>query len=180
MMRERLNKLASRLPKWKRIHNRMMMSISAQIAKLIDEKFKTRKEFADLIGKQESEISKLLSGTHNFTLKSLAKIEDKLGEQFLFTKDEFENKLSLYKEFIHNYYTEFNPITLKSTQSAKFFKNTKFVNVTIKTSKLRKYEIWSPISPVSSKSNKCFKNILHESPASKTLSNEKIFDGPLC
>jgi transcriptional regulator with XRE-family HTH domain len=96
MMRERLNKLASRLPKWKRIQNRMMMSIAAQIADLIDEKFNSRREFADSLGKKESEVSKWLSGNHNFTLKSLSKIEEKLGTQFIFTLSEINDRLYPY------------------------------------------------------------------------------------
>ena len=110
-MRKRLNKLASRLPKWKRIQNRMMLAISAQIADLIDKKFKTRKEFADLLGKKESELSKWLSGNHNFTLKSLAKIEASLGEQFIFTSNELSDKLAPYKSD-ENKYSELRPFLI--------------------------------------------------------------------
>ena len=38
-----------------------------------------QKDLALLLGKKESEISKWMSGTHNFTLKTLAKIEGVLG-----------------------------------------------------------------------------------------------------
>jgi len=39
----------------------------------------SQKDLADLLGKQESEVSKWMTGTHNFTLKTLVKIEDVLG-----------------------------------------------------------------------------------------------------
>lgn len=40
----------------------------------------TQKDFAKMLGKEESEISKWMSGVHNFTLKTLAKIEGVLGQ----------------------------------------------------------------------------------------------------
>ena len=42
-----------------------------------------QKDLARLLGKQESEISKWMSGTHNFTLKTLARIEDVLGSSVI-------------------------------------------------------------------------------------------------
>ena len=39
----------------------------------------TQKNLADMLGKKESEISKWMSGTHNFTLKTIAKIESVLN-----------------------------------------------------------------------------------------------------
>jgi transcriptional regulator with XRE-family HTH domain len=38
-----------------------------------------QRDLADLLGKRESEVSKWMTGTHNFTLKTLAKIENVLG-----------------------------------------------------------------------------------------------------
>lgn len=39
----------------------------------------SQKDLADLLDKKESEVSKWMSGTHNFTLKTLTRIEDILG-----------------------------------------------------------------------------------------------------
>lgn len=39
----------------------------------------SQKDLADLLEKRESEVSKWMTGTHNFTLKTLVKIEDVLG-----------------------------------------------------------------------------------------------------
>jgi transcriptional regulator with XRE-family HTH domain len=38
-----------------------------------------QKDLAALLGKQESEISKWMSGTHNFTIKTITRIEKVLG-----------------------------------------------------------------------------------------------------
>ena len=39
----------------------------------------TNKEFAKLVGKTEAEVSRWLGGTHNFTLKTIARISAALG-----------------------------------------------------------------------------------------------------
>lgn len=44
---------------------------------------KTQKDLAKALGKSESEISKWLCGTHNLTLKTIAKIEAALGEDIV-------------------------------------------------------------------------------------------------
>lgn len=44
-------------------------------------------EFAEQMGKQPSEISKWLSGTHNFTSDTLWDIEEKLGMELISIKD---------------------------------------------------------------------------------------------
>lgn len=45
----------------------------------------TQKALADLLGKQESEVSRWLSGLHNFTLKTLTRLEAVLGEDLVLT-----------------------------------------------------------------------------------------------
>lgn len=59
------------------------VEISDRIEVILEKKKITQREFAASLGKSESEISKWLSGTHNFTLKSLAKIETILNEEIL-------------------------------------------------------------------------------------------------
>ncbi|BDX38457.1 hypothetical protein CYCD_18120 [Tenuifilaceae bacterium CYCD] len=44
---------------------------------------KEQKDLAQLLNKSESEISKWMSGTHNFTIKTIAKIESVLGESII-------------------------------------------------------------------------------------------------
>lgn len=55
------------------------LEISEQISALLKEKSWSQKELAGRLGKTESEVSKLLSGLHNLTLKSIAKLEAELG-----------------------------------------------------------------------------------------------------
>ena len=51
------------------------LAIVAEVSRLMKEKGWTQKDLAKKIGKTESEISKWLSGLHNLTLKSIAKLE---------------------------------------------------------------------------------------------------------
>jgi transcriptional regulator with XRE-family HTH domain len=51
-----------------------------KIYEILEKQGKTQRDLAHLLGKNESEISKWMQGTHNFTLKSIAKIESVLGE----------------------------------------------------------------------------------------------------
>ncbi len=55
-------------------------AIVEQIDLILTRQGKTQKDLADLLGKRESEISKWMRGTHNFTQKTLAKIEAVLNE----------------------------------------------------------------------------------------------------
>ena len=52
----------------------LSFDIANRIDNLLTERGVSQKEFAELMGKRESEISKWLKGTHNFTLRTLAKI----------------------------------------------------------------------------------------------------------
>lgn len=61
------------------------LDISMQVTEYLDELGWTQKEFADKMGKSESEISKWLSGMHNLTLKSIAKMEAVLGRDIILT-----------------------------------------------------------------------------------------------
>jgi transcriptional regulator with XRE-family HTH domain len=59
------------------------MAIAKRVRAIAESKQLTQKELAKRMGKQESEVSKWVSGEHNFTLRSLAKLEAALGEIFL-------------------------------------------------------------------------------------------------
>ena len=58
----------------------MSFAIANRIDALIKKKGLTKKEFADSIGKRPSEVTKWLSGQHNFTIRTIAFIETVLGE----------------------------------------------------------------------------------------------------
>lgn len=59
--------------------------IADQIHAILESKNKSQRELAELLKKSESEVSKWLTGTHNFTLKSISKIEIALGEKIIIT-----------------------------------------------------------------------------------------------
>jgi len=50
------------------------VDIANRIYEILEEKNLSQKEFAILMGKTETEVSRWLSGTHNLTLATLAKI----------------------------------------------------------------------------------------------------------
>ncbi|WP_375582381.1 multiprotein-bridging factor 1 family protein [Cyclobacterium xiamenense] len=58
-------------------------AIVVRINELIAEKGYTQKQLAESIGKKPSEISKWLNGEHNFTLRSIAKLQAQLGETII-------------------------------------------------------------------------------------------------
>lgn len=59
------------------------MAISDVIANTLKSKGMSQKDFARLSGKTETEVSRWLSGTHNFTLSTLAKISSILDKDLI-------------------------------------------------------------------------------------------------
>ena len=58
-------------------------AIADKIDAILKKKGMTQKEFAKKMNKTEAEVSRWLSGTHNFTLKTIAKITAVLGESIV-------------------------------------------------------------------------------------------------
>ena len=54
-------------------------SIAEKLSKLLEERGMTQRDLARKVGKTEGEVSRWLGGTHNFTLRTLAKISTILG-----------------------------------------------------------------------------------------------------
>ncbi|MCK9424824.1 MAG: helix-turn-helix domain-containing protein [Ignavibacteriaceae bacterium] len=59
------------------------MAIATQINSILKRKNISQRAFAELLGKKESEISKWLSGNHNFTTNTLGKIQTVLAEPII-------------------------------------------------------------------------------------------------
>ena len=57
--------------------------IADKIHAVLDEKGLKQKDLAMLLNKKESEISKWMRGTHNFTIETIASIESALGTSIL-------------------------------------------------------------------------------------------------
>jgi transcriptional regulator with XRE-family HTH domain len=62
---------------------RLSVEIVERIVQLMQQKNMNQNDLARALGKTPSEISKWLSGTHNFTLKSIQKLEFFLGQPIL-------------------------------------------------------------------------------------------------
>ena len=77
------DKIRAKTPEDIRIFVRLYGDILVKVNQIMNEKGYTQKDLADKLGKSPSEIHKWLSGEHNFTLKSLAKLQAELGETFL-------------------------------------------------------------------------------------------------
>ena len=61
----------------------MSVSIANRIYDLLEEKHLSQKDFARMMGKTETEVSRWLSGTHNLTMSTLCKISVALGEDIV-------------------------------------------------------------------------------------------------
>lgn len=67
--------------------------VARHIESALQARSMTQKELAKRLGKKESEISKWLTGRHNFTIKSIAKIETALECDLVFTRSRAEEEL---------------------------------------------------------------------------------------
>ena len=54
-----------------------------RIHSILQERGLKQKDLADMLGKKESEISKWMRGTHNFTIDTISMIEKALGQPIL-------------------------------------------------------------------------------------------------
>lgn len=99
--------------------------LSARIQYLMDVRGFDQKELAKRLNKNESEISKWMSGSHNYTIKTLAKIEDVLGNKLLSVCNEEEYKqktevVIVYQEFLYNNIkTDKTKISIQNQKSYK-------------------------------------------------------------
>jgi len=95
------------------------LDISQQIYALIETKGWSQKEFATALGKSDAEISKWLSGLHNFTLRSIAKMEAALGADIILTPLKAEKRYKKVKYVRHNIYASTNNLLPDNTNYKK-------------------------------------------------------------
>jgi transcriptional regulator with XRE-family HTH domain len=86
------SKVAERIqtetPEEVRIFVRQYTDIVLRINQILVAKGYTQKSLAEKMNKKPSEINKWLKGSHNLTLKTLAKLEAELGEPIIYTSKE--------------------------------------------------------------------------------------------
>lgn len=75
----RLQERRKSIPKDVDIFINRSFKIVDRIHEILIDKNLDQKDLAELLGKKESEISKWMTGTHNFTLKTISRIENALG-----------------------------------------------------------------------------------------------------
>lgn len=61
----------------------LSFAIADRLDYLIKEKGLTKKEFAEAIGKRPSEVTKWLSGQHNFTIRTLSMLSAFFGQSLI-------------------------------------------------------------------------------------------------
>ena len=84
------------------------LDISQQVYALIRKRGWTQKDFAKALGKSDAEVSKWLNGTHNLTLRSVAKMEAALGADIIITPIKAEKKYSQIKYVSFKVYASVN------------------------------------------------------------------------
>lgn len=63
----------------------LSFAISNEIYRLMQERGLTKKQFADALGKKPSEVTKWLSGQHNFTIRTISMLSNFFGKPIIQT-----------------------------------------------------------------------------------------------
>lgn len=82
---ENFDKILNEVSREEIASNAKSLQISTQILEVLENKKMLQKDFAVMMGKSEAEISKWLSGFHNFTIKTISNIEVVIGETIIVT-----------------------------------------------------------------------------------------------
>ena len=85
---KRLEERRKKIPKDIDLFVKHSFDLVDKIHSLLEQKGMEQKDLAHLLDKNESEISKWMTGTHNFTLKTISKIEAVLGESILLLNED--------------------------------------------------------------------------------------------
>ncbi len=78
-----LQEIFNEIPKEKREETRLSFAISNKIDALMQEQGLSKKQLAEQIGKRPSEITRWLSGEHNFTISTLAMLSTFFGKSII-------------------------------------------------------------------------------------------------
>ena len=78
-----LQEIFNEIPVEKREETRLSFAISNRIATLMQERGLNKKQFAEALGKRPNEITRWLSGEHNFTISTLAMLSTFFGKSII-------------------------------------------------------------------------------------------------
>lgn len=81
-----LNEIFNEIPKEKREETRLSFAISNRLDMLMHKNGLNKKQFAEALGKRPNEITRWLSGEHNFTISTLAMLSSFFGEPIITVK----------------------------------------------------------------------------------------------
>ena len=78
-----LQEIFEEIPREKREETRLSFAISNRLAALMRENGLNKKQFAEAIGKRPNEITRWLSGEHNFTIATIAMLSSFFGKPII-------------------------------------------------------------------------------------------------
>lgn len=78
-----LQEIFNEIPVEKREETRLSFAISNRIAALMQERGLNKKQLAEALGKRPNEITRWLSGEHNFTIATLAMLSTFFGKSII-------------------------------------------------------------------------------------------------
>ena len=104
MKNKRLEARRKKIPKELDLFVKHSFDFVDRIHQILKRQGKEQKYLAKALGKSESEVSKWMSGTHNFTFKTAAKIEAVLGESVLQIKEEIKIEKTVRMYFSNSEY----------------------------------------------------------------------------
>lgn len=82
-IRNRYREMVSQVPPEIKEEINLSFAISNKIESLMQERGLSKKQFADQLGKRPSEITRWLSGQHNFTVPTLAMLSTFFGKSII-------------------------------------------------------------------------------------------------
>lgn len=134
MKNKRLEERRKKISKDVDIYVNQSFDIVDRIHEILVKQGKEQKDLAHLLDKSESEISKWMTGTHNFTLNTLAKIQSVLGESIIqvIREKQMEKPITVYIS---------NPeFAMKlSNQTSRVSTNLRIMNISWSNQHLEKY-----------------------------------------
>ena len=78
-----LDEIRSRISPETKMQVELSVAIANRIYDILESKGMSQKDFASILGKTETEVSRWLSGTQNLTLSTISKISIALGEDVI-------------------------------------------------------------------------------------------------
>ena len=81
--RDRYKVMVASIPAELKAESDLSFKISNRIVELMQSQNLTRKQFADALGKRPCEVTKWLSGQHNFTISTLAMLSTFFGQPII-------------------------------------------------------------------------------------------------